>query len=138
MPNYHTGSKYAHRVISEVSSHLLQCHCIRHLLPHLVHKKVVNDEVSARILSKSDSKAAESLVEELNGIASEPGSDYVIEHLYLALLNCYEKSQNVWCRTVAISRLQPAGKAVGRVYISTFIFTCSDGRVEAVECQSLW
>jgi ankyrin repeat protein len=74
-----------------------------------VHQKIVNDEASARIVGKSDSEAAKSLVEELNEIiVSDPGSESVIENFYLALLNCYEKSQNVWCRTMATSRLQPA------------------------------
>ena len=108
----YTGSKYAHRVITNVASHLLQCHCTRQLLPYLVHKKVFSDEVSARILSKSDSEAAQSLVEELSEVASDPGSESVIANLYLALLNCYERSQNVWCLTMATSQLQPAGKDI--------------------------
>ena len=83
-----------------------------------MHQKIVNDEASARIVGKSDSEAAKSLVEELNEIiVSDPGSESVIENFYLALLNCYEKSQNVWCRTMATSRLQPAGKATDHIHV---------------------
>ena len=108
--NICTGSKYAHRVLNVVSSDLLQCQCIRKLLPFLVVHKVLTNEACAIILSKPESEDATNLYRVLTGIVAEPDSQKVIENLYLSLLDCYESSQNAWCWHMATDTLRQAGK----------------------------
>ena len=105
-----TGSKYAHRVLSGVSSDLLQCQCVRKLLPFLVAHNVLTNEACAIILSKPESEDATNLHEDLTEIAAEPDSQRVIENFYLSLLDFYESSQNTWCRHMATVTLRQAGK----------------------------
>ena len=105
-----TGSKYAHRVLNGVSSDLQQCQCIRKLLPFLVAHDVLTNEACALILSKPESEDAVNLHRVLTGIAAEPDSQKMIENLYLSLLDCYESSQNAWCRHMATVTLRQAGK----------------------------
>ena len=93
-----------------VSSDLLQCQCIRKLLPFLVAHEVLTNEACAVILSKPESEDATNLHRVLTGIAAEPDSQRLIENLYLSLLDCYESSQNAWCRHMATDTLRQAGK----------------------------
>ena len=93
-----------------VSSDLLQCQCIRKLLPFLVTHEVLTNEACAVILSKPESEDAKNLHRVLTEIAAEPDSQRVIENLYLSLLDCYESSQNAWCWLMATDTLRQAGK----------------------------
>ena len=65
----------------------------------------------AMIINLPESEAANSVVKDLKETASDSDSHKVIGNLYLALLDCYEELQSIWCRSMARDRLRPAGKA---------------------------
>ena len=58
------------------------------------------------------------------GIASEPGGDRVTESLYLALLDCYEDSDDIWCHRMAKDTLRPTGNRYMYMYKCTCVCTC--------------
>ena len=104
------ASGYANRVITSISPSILQCRCVRELLPHLERRSVVASKVSSHILGQSERDAASSLEKVLVGRSREAGNEASkIENVYLALLDCYEQSGVVWCRNVAVGVLRNAG-----------------------------
>ena len=109
---YHSnaGVDYTRQVVAAISPRILHCKCVRQLMPHLARRQVVAASVSTYILSQADSEAAGSLEKLLNGRSREPASEAsMVEGIYLALLDCYEESGNVWCHGVAVSGLRPVG-----------------------------
>ena len=104
------GRGYAHRVIVTISTYILQCQCVQKLLPFLVKRGVVASKVSSLILSQSDTEAAITLDKLLNARSHEPENQAgMVEGIYLALLDCYEESGNVWCHGMAVNGLRPVG-----------------------------
>ena len=106
---YHSnaGIGYTRQVVAAMSPRILHCKCVRQLMPHLARRQVVAASVSTYILSQADSEAAGSLE---NARSREPASEAsMVEGIYLALLDCYEESGNVWCHGVAVSGLRPVG-----------------------------
>ena len=106
------ASGYAHRITQAISSHILQCQCMKELLVHLERRGVVASTTHSHILGllPDVAKAAASLQRVLVGRSRESGDEASkIESVYLAFLDCYEHSGNEWCRNVAINVLRPAG-----------------------------
>ena len=106
------ASGYAYRVTQAISSHILQCQCMKELLVHLEQRGVVASKIHSHILGllPDVAKAAGSLQRLLVGRSREHGDEASkIESVYLALLDCYEQSGNEWCRNVAVNVLRPAG-----------------------------
>ena len=139
----HTGSKYTHRVLSVVASDLLQCQCIRKLLPFLVAHNVLTNEAYAVILIQPESEDAVNLHRVLTGIAAEPDSQKMIENLYLSLLDCYESSQNTWCWHMATVTWRQAGKVAWSfkylpMAVNCFSFSYSPFSVESAKYWPLW
>ena len=96
---YHSnaGIGYTRQVVAAMSPRILHCKCVRQLMPHLARRQVVAASVSTYILSQVDSEAAGSLEKLLNGRSREPANvASMVEGIYLALLDCYEESGNVW------------------------------------------
>ena len=105
-----------------LSPHVLQCRCVRELLPHLERRSVVASKVSSHILGMSDVEAASDLERLLVARIHDGGNEAgKIENVYLALLDCYEEAGSVWCRNVAISVLRPAG-TVRCICVSLLLF----------------
>ena len=104
------GTDYAHRVMAAISSYILQCKCVKQLLPYLEKRGVVASKIRSLILSQSEGEAASNLSKFLNARSCEQGNQRdIIEGIYLALLDCYEESGNAWCHGMAVSGLGPAG-----------------------------
>jgi ankyrin repeat protein len=102
------GENYALQVVQSIIPHISQCRCIRQLLPHLERRAIVAGKACSFMSSQSDSEAVKSLERLLTGSFSERGSEGKVDSMYLALLDCYEETGDVWCWSLAASKLRPS------------------------------
>ena len=91
--------------MNEVSKNLLRCQCTQQLLPYLSRRRYLTPEEVAWISIQP--VCAEGMVTVLKKNVCKPK---MIEGLYLALMDCFEELQNVWCHRVATGRIRLAGK----------------------------
>ena len=80
------------------------------LLPYLEKRGILQSKIKSFILSQTEREPASNLLKVLNGKLHEPGTvAHVVEGIYLALLDCYEESGNVYCHGMAVNGLRPVG-----------------------------
>ena len=90
--------------MNEVSPNLLRCQCTQQLLPYLSSRRIVTPEEDAWISSQPICTEGMVTVLKKNVCNSK-----MIEGLYLALMDCVEELQNIWCHRVATARIRLAG-----------------------------
>ena len=92
------------------------------------------NNASLVILSQSDSEAPRSLEKLLRGRSREPGIEVqqMVDGIYLALLDCYEESGNVWCHGMAVSGLHRVGMYIAYIAFSLTYKLNMDGEKNIV------